>query len=286
MKIQTAAVPVVHKVAIYTYGADVTPSAYGSTVHTQSKTIEIFCQQRGLPIVARYVDKKNLKGAADRGSWEQLLKDATSRNFQAVVVMSLCRLGRKQVDLKQRLDALKCAGLDLILTGHGDTYARQNAGIFRAVFSALSRYRAIEQGRHISRAMVENAIGGFFNGGIAPYGFEVISESGWSGRHRKRLSPDPQEASAVRDIYSAFLVGCGTGEPMNVREITEWLNCRGLYRRMGRQWTIRSVRRILQNPIYMGNHHRTVRDRSGLRVVSQVPPIVSPQEFHAAQAKL
>lgn len=281
MKYQTATSPLVQKVAIYTYGSEVTTRLCRSTVPGQLRTITNFCRHRSLTIAARYGDQKDSKGGCDRKSWEQLLKDAKSGNFQAVAVTSPCRLGRKPVDLQQRLDALTRAGLHLIITGL-DTYK----GILREIYSTHEQYRAAEQSHCISRAMAKNAIGGFFNGGIAPYGFEVVSAGGLSFRQRKRLSPDPQEASAVRVIFSAFLVGCGTGEPMNVKEIAEWLNCQGLYSRMGRQWTIRSVRRVLTNPIYMGNHQRTVRDRSGRRVVSQVPPIVSPQEFNAAQVKL
>ncbi len=97
---------------------------------------------------------------------------------------------------------------------------------------------------------------GSYTGGIPPYGYQAEWVDG-----KKRLFICPQTSEIVKDIYQMYLSG------KNMRRIARELYERGIhrpgiykktghvYRQEGEvleQWTAKTVKLILTNPVYMG----------------------------------
>ncbi len=154
------------------------------------------------------------------------------------------------------------------------------------LYAAVNEMYSNEIGRHTMRAMLENARGGFFNGGIAPYGYNTVSVWASYGRLKKRIVPSVSEAAVVSMAFSFFVGGNGNGRLTSVVDLTAWLNDQGKRNRKGNLWSVQAIRKLLRNPIYRGHYRWNVSGKSGSRVTTSVPSIVTAQAFYAAQKLL
>lgn len=136
------------------------------------------------------------------------------------------------------------------------------------------------------RAMLENARRGFFNGGIAPYGYHAVSVRASYGKLRKRIVPSASEAVVVSMAFSFLAGGISNGGPMSVGDLTAWLNNQGQRNRKGNLWSVPEIRRLLRNSIYMGLYRWNVSGKSGDQITVSVPSIVTTQTFYSAQKLL
>lgn len=272
----------VRKVALYMYVNRVRSPTAGSTILTQRTKIETYCQTSGLSIVAEYCDQMS----DSRPSWDRLLKNATIGGFDAVVVESFSRLGWGVRAASHRMGALNSLGVRLITVSNGELIDPTDHTAIERLLPLFDDYNARERGANISRKMAQNTRRGFFNGGIAPYGYQPVPVKAGPDMHRKRLAPKENEAAVVRTIFALFLIGHGGNGPMSIAELTKWLNDQGCRDRKGRRWNSAVVRKMLKNSIYKGEHRRKKNAVDKIVVLVPVPPVVSEQDFDAAQARL
>jgi len=159
--------------------------------------------------------------------------------------------------------------------------------LLRNMISMMDDYSSKENSKHTSRAMLENARQGFFNGSRAPYGYQVVSTDvpGHKGKVRKRLEVDEIEAMVVRQMFALYLHG-HQGAPMGYKAITTHLNTAGIKMR-GNIWRIQKVSDILCDTTYRGEYCYNMRDsREGNRtkpesewIRTTVPEIVDEATF-------
>jgi DNA invertase Pin-like site-specific DNA recombinase len=146
-------------------------STSGQTTENQRMELERICEARGWPIVAVYEDAgiSGAKGRDQRPQLDKMLKDATRRKFDRIVVWSADRLGRSTAlvsALMVELDGLGVAqfylkeGIDTS-TPHGRAmiqmaavFAELERGMIRErVNAGLDRARA--QGKTLGRPTLE-----------------------------------------------------------------------------------------------------------------------------------
>ena len=114
-------------------------------------------------------------------------------------------------------------------------------------------------------------------GGRIPFGYRLPEK-------KKPLVIREDEAKQVRAIFDRFLA------KENLHSVCMEMNEAGCRNRQGAHWNIWSLKRILGNPIYVGDLVYNVREKGKRRPASQhivtqnaVPPIVSRATFEAAQ---
>ncbi|MTI86106.1 MAG: hypothetical protein FH756_19960 [Firmicutes bacterium] len=161
-------------------------------------------------------------------------------------------------------------------------------------------------------------------GVISDYEREVIRERTMMGRRSKVLAGkiplnshvygyffdneqskyyiNEQEAQVVRDIYKWLLKGDELSGPMGGVSIAKKLAKQGIKppRRAKNSWAKATIYKILKNPIYTGTayFYKEKKRKTGLHTIEitkrpesdwlavQVPPIIDPKTFAAAQRKL
>jgi DNA invertase Pin-like site-specific DNA recombinase len=153
-------------------------STDGQTVDNQRLALEAVCERRGWQVVQVYSDNgvSGSKGRNQRPGLDALLKDASRRRFNVVVVWALDRLGRSLIDLLDTLNELDAAAVSLVLHQQAiDTttpagrmffqvtgaFAEFERGMIRSrVMAGLERARArgVRLGRPRTEAKVEAAI--------------------------------------------------------------------------------------------------------------------------------
>jgi DNA invertase Pin-like site-specific DNA recombinase len=127
------------KVALY-----LRVSTNGQSVENQRRELASVGERSGWEIVAVYEDAgiSGAKGRDKRPGFDNLLKDATRREFDMIAAWSVDRLGRSLQDLVAFMNELQTLGLDLYLHRQAlDTSTPSG----RAMFGMLSVFGEFER---------------------------------------------------------------------------------------------------------------------------------------------
>jgi site-specific DNA recombinase len=228
----------------------------------------------------------------DRAKFRAMIDHATNgeRPFDIVLVHSLSRLFRNALHYMQYKAKLASHGVRIISITQqfGDDPASDLALGMLALFD---EYHSAENGKHVRRTMVANAVRGYWNGQTPPIGYHSVAVPQPKGKDRKRLEHDPETLHIPRFIFDAYVNGTASGD-LGITRLADLLNKRG-ERLRGCRFHVSNVHRILTNTAYIGYVTYNQRDsRTGLTrpeeewVAIPVPPLVSEELFLAARAKM
>ncbi|CAN0394367.1 unnamed protein product, partial [Phaeothamnion confervicola] len=165
--------------------------------------------------------------------------------------------------------------------------------MMRQIIGLFDEYQSRENGKHVRKAMIENAQQGFYNGSPVPLGYKAVEVEKRGIRIKKKLAIDPVEAETVRLIFRLYREGDGTSGPLGVKKVASWLNERGYRTRLGARFGVATIHGILTNAVYVGDGVFNVRDSRTLKqkpanehVTIAVPVIIPREEFEAVAASL
>jgi site-specific DNA recombinase len=120
--------------------------------------------------------------------------------------------------------------------------------MMRQMMALFDEYQSKENGK-------ENARQGFWNGARAPIGYRIVAAEQRGAMVKKKLEIDPLHADTVRLIYRLALERDGASGPMDVKNITTYLNQHRIFTRDGARWGIGA---IASRP-YQNDLHRPAR---------------------------
>ena len=137
------------------------------TAENQLLDLRATAARAGYQIIAEFVDSgiSGAKGRADRPQLDALLKAATQRKFEMVMVWDISRLGRSLQNLVEILTELQSLKIDLLFQQQGLDTSTSSGRMMFSVFGALAEYerelirerviagqqRAKAQGRKLGR---------------------------------------------------------------------------------------------------------------------------------------
>ena len=131
--------------------------------------------------------------------------------------------------------------------------------MMRQIMALFDEYQSKENGKHVMRALKENARQGFWNGSLPPIGYRVVDAEQRGAKMKKKLEIDPLHADTVRLIYRLFLEGDGTSGAMGVKAIATYLNERRFFTRDGGR-ALRMARGIQSGSVAINTGVRTSFD--------------------------
>lgn len=151
-----------HRVAIYTR-----ISTHNQTVENQLRELREVCRRNDWEVVAEYKDEgiSGAKGREDRKALDEMMKDATRKKFDRVMVWSVDRLGRSLKHLVNVLDDLNATRINVYAHSQGIDTATPTGRMmwnFLSIFSEFEREmikdrirsginRARAEGKHLGR---------------------------------------------------------------------------------------------------------------------------------------
>lgn len=210
-----------------------------------------------------YVDDGYSGTDFDRPGWTRLMEDIRLRKIDCVIVKDLARLGRNYTAAGDLIDNLFARlGVRFIALNNGVDTADDgmNAAtrcISIGVTNVINESYAASTSVNIRGTLNHHRRQGLFIGAFASYGYRKHPDD------RHRLMIDTEAAPVVRMIFEDFIGGSG------INSIVKKLNGMGipnptLYKqqtgsrfcsRNGNDglWCDRTVRRILQNRMYVGD---------------------------------
>jgi site-specific DNA recombinase len=219
----------------------------------------------------------------DRPVYKLMLSALRTGVVVAIMATRLDRLWRNLLDALRDVDDItrKYGGDLIVLDQQFDTTTAAGRAMLNMIlmFGQYEREATIER---VTDAMLARARGGRFNGGPVPYGYRLKDQ---------QLAVNDAEAPTVHRIFEQFL---STGY---IRRVRVALNDSGSRTRGGSRWTCVSIRRILSNPICVGDlvyNRRTTRSgrakaqppSAHIRRNDVVPAIIPRETFERVQGVL
>ncbi|EPI04648.1 resolvase protein [Enterococcus faecalis 13-SD-W-01] len=255
------------KVAIYVRVSTLEQAESGYSIEEQVDKLTKYCEIKNWDIYEIYKDGGFSGSTIDRPAISKLITDANRHKFDAVLVYKLDRLSRSQKDTLYLIEDIftKNKISFVSLNENFDTstpFGKASIGIL-AVFAQLEREQIKERmtmGK-VGRAKTGKAM----SWSIIPFGYKY--ENG-------NYVPNPLEASIVQRIFSEYLNGS------SITKIKETLNKEG---HIGKKvnWSHRTVRIILDNPVYAGINRYLNEDYQG-----DHEPLVTKEVFDKVQKEL
>lgn len=215
----------------------------GETLAKHRAALTEYARRRGLLIVREYAEIISGDSIAARPQMQQLLEDVKTGLYTGVIVNDIDRLGRgdsiDQEIIKLTFAAARC----IIVTPNGDidpASSRDEDMLDFRMFFARMELRKISQRLAVGRA--RSAMSGNYVSPRVPYGYTKVRD----GR-KITLVPDESAAPIVRMMFDWYSSGA-----MGYDKIAHRLNDMGLITPLGKPWGRHTVKRMLQNPVYIG----------------------------------
>jgi site-specific DNA recombinase len=261
------------------------------SIPDQIRQAEQWCSQNGVQLVRQFIEPGASGTDENRPVFQEMLEAARRKpcDFDVIIIHSFSRFCRDSYTYYMACRILERAGITL----HSLTQPLNpdpTGDLVRSILVSFDSYQSLENAKHTSRAMKENARQGFWNGSKPPFGYQTIEAGHRGDKIKKTLGILPGEAEIVRRIFAMYL-GM-EGRQFGVKAIASQLNEEGVTLR-GKPFQISNVYRILTQESYIGRHWfnvveaktRKQRPRSEW-VEMQVPKIIEASLFDRAQAQL
>lgn len=271
----------------------------GFSLEGQKRYLKEWAEFEGMTVIEIYVEPgKSGKSITGREVFQKMLEDIATGQVQAdfVVVFKLSRFGRNAKDILNSLTYIQRYGVNLLCKEDG---LDSSSAMGRMMITILGAVAEMERENILVQTMLgreEKAKQGGWNGGFAPYGYELVD----GGLIRKE-----NEAKIVELVFDKFVNG-----GMGYSTIAGYLNRQGVpklpsknsHGRTFVDWNTHHIKRMLDNPVYTGriafgrtrmekiagteNDYRRVKSEEYILSDNIVhEPIISDEIFRQAQTK-
>ena len=267
----------------------------GYSLDAQKDKIKKYADYQEMLIMGEYSDEgKSGKSVEGRPDFKRMLNDIMSGKDKVdyVLVFKLSRFGRNAADVLNSLQIMQDYGVNLICVEDGIDSSKDAGKLMISVLSAVAE---IERENILVQTMEgrkQKAREGGWNGGFAPYGYELINGS---------LVIADDEVEVVKKIFDLYI-----HTNMGVGAIAKYLNNQGYKKKKRQNNTLDTfaqsfVKGIIDNPVYTGkiafgrrklekkegtrNEYHTVKQDTYMLSTGNHEAIISEEEWELAQAK-
>ncbi len=228
-------------------------SSIETSPERQEERCRAYAASQGWEVTAVYTDRGvSAFTGADRPGWSQVVQAVEREEADVVVVFALDRAGRNTVKLLTFVELCQKHGISFVSVTQnldtGGTYGKVILAVFAAVAeieSAMKKERALS--KH-----VEMAEAGRYAGSWRPFGYT------------RDMEQVAAEADVIRSGAELYLNGA------TLQAVAHAWNAAGLKttattkaRPEGGAWATTSVRRVFENPTYIGVRVHVGRDENG-----------------------
>lgn len=217
-------------------------------------------------IIGEYIDRAFSAKTDNRPEFQKMINDSYSKKFQAIVVWKLDRFARNRYDSARYKTILKKNMFEVISATEVISKGAEGI-ILEAVLEGYAEYYSADLSEKVIRGMTENALKCKYNGGNVPIGY-IIDDN-------KHYQIDKLAAPFVKDAFEMY------ASNMTMKEITEYLNQKGVRTSRNNNIEIRNMSVILRSRKYIGEYRYM-----NIVIPDGIPQIVSKELFDDVQEKL
>lgn len=257
----------IRKVAIYARVSTMNQAEEGYSIDGQIDSLEKYCEAMGWDVYNKYIDAGFSGGSLKRPEMTNLINDVKKGLFDTVLVYKLDRLSRDVRDTLYLIkDVFNINKIDFVSIQENIDTSSAMGTLFLTLLSAIAEFER----EQIKERMQLGKLGRAKSGksmmwSKTSYGYDYIKETG-------TLSVNPYQALIVRKMFEWYLSG------MSVTKLRDTLN-----EQYGqdKEWSYRTVRVILSNPVYCGYNQFKGQIFPGTH-----EPIISEDDFNKTQEEI
>lgn len=254
----------------------------GYSLDGQKRYLIDCAERQGMKVLAVYVEEgKSGKSIEGRTAFQSMLDGIKKGTLQTdyVLVYKLSRFGRNAKDVLNSLEFIMQYGVDLMCVEDG---LDSSTSMGKMMITILGAVAELERENIIAQSLLgreEKAKSGGWNGGFAPYGYELKNG---------KLEPKDGEHEIVTMIFDMFL-----NKGMGYSTVARYLNQNGYTREPAKNavnpkfndWKAEQIKRILDNPLYTGRIAWGRRRTEKIQGTSNEQRLVPQEEFIMSEKK-
>lgn len=285
------------KIKVYTYTRVSTAmQTDGYSLDAQKARMKAYADYNDYEIVGTYEDAgKSGKSIEGRLEFNRMMEDIKSGKdgVSFVLVFKLSRFGRNAADVLSTLQIMQDFGVNLICVEDGIDSSKDAGKLMISVLSAVAEIERENIRVQTMEGRIQKAREGKWNGGFAPYGYQLIDG---------KLQINEEEAKAIRTIFEQYI-----HTDIGANGVAKYLETHGIHkiqRQNGKNplFDAHLVRLILKNPVYCGkiaygrrktekvhgtrNEYHLVEQDNYILVDGLHEAIIAEDVWQAAQVKL
>ncbi|HDR7854653.1 recombinase family protein [Bacillus paranthracis] len=255
----------------------------GVSLEEQQERLQAYCKAMNWSEdVVLYIEDGFSGKNIDRPHLKKLIEDVKAKEIKRILVTKLDRMSRKLLDLLTLIDLFQEHDVSFVSISESFDTNTPSGRLTLQVLGAVSEFER----ERIRERVFENMHHAASKGKWLtqhPYGYRL---------ENKELVIHEDEAKVVRDIFSWY-----TQEGHGFYAIAKKLNMLGIPSRQNKQWSIRSIKLLLSNPVYKGTLVWNRKDRSKKKeqlkqkeewIIKEnvVPSIVTEDVWHTAEKRM
>lgn len=235
----------------------------GETLARHKKILSDLAARKSLYVEKIYHEIVSGETIEARPQIQELIKDCYAGKYRGIIIIDVDRLSRgNQGDMQTIMDCLKFSnnrnGL-LVVTPTKTYDVSHNPDdeeyMEFVLFMSRREYKTIQ--KRLERGRRQAVVEGNYMGSYRPYGYDIVKTK--TGR---TLAQNESEAPVVKNIFE-----WSVNENMTPGKIARRLDALGVPTYTGEpEWSIETIKTILQNPTYTGK----VRWNDRMRVKTMV----------------
>lgn len=180
----------------------------GESLPLQEKQLKEMVIKLGgtIPKGCVYSGQEHSSEGYERKILNNLLRDAESGNFDAVMITDISRLGRDLIVYLQSIERLKRAGVDLYINTNIFDYNNPEQIFSHEIIAASSKFVANISSKKTIESKIERASRGWYISGKMPYGRRIINTDKKEGNAVWEIIPEAKKE--ILKIYNLYVVKC------------------------------------------------------------------------------
>lgn len=232
----------------------------GSIANQRQMLMAFLSEREDLEFAAEYADDGYGGYDFNRPQFQRMIEAARNGEIDCIVVKDLSRFGRNFQKTEEYIERIlpKFGVRFIAINNCFDTSREQSPGerLTRPMLNLMNEWHVMETSQKVRSVLEHHRQNGKFIGNHAVYGYLIED---------KHLVVDPEAAEIVRKIFdlkiegwsnqsiSEYLNEIGVASPLE-HKLTTGVTATGVHLRSGERatWSSGSVRRILENPVYIG----------------------------------
>lgn len=233
-----------------------------NSISNQREMINSYARKNQITMVKEYVDDGYSGANFDRPNFKEMIKAAYDRKFNTIIVKDLSRFGRDYIEAGKYIQRIFPEnGIRFISIN--DNYDSKSAGMNDThLILPIKNFINDSYCRDISNKVkssqkIKREKGDFISA-FEPYGYKKSEEN------KNKLVIDKEVANIIKNIFDMKLMGysskaiadelnhLGVLTPRKYKE-SQGFKCNGFQNTKGGTWSVKTVNRIIENEVYIGN---------------------------------
>ena len=250
-------------ICYYRYSSD---AQRDCSIEQQQQEAQKYAKAHGYRIVKEYCDRAVSGTRNDRVEYQLMLSEIKRLRPSVLILWKTDRLSRDKYESNIAKAIIKNAGCKVEYIAEQIPEDEGVGLIVEALYEAMAENYIVQLRHNVTRGLRYNAEKCLYNG---------VKIIGYTGKTNEKYKIDENTSVIVQKIFNDYANG------VSMKQIVEGLNEAGIKTSKGNDFTINSIRAILQNRAYLGEYHY-----ADIVVADGMPRLVSDELFETVQEKL